>query len=210
MEIKNLNVLKKSIKEAQEKPTSYISVFSTYTRMIIFGAIIALIGIIVYLITITGLIHTQPEVTVPSVISKNYLDASRILQDAGLTWNVEEEYNKFDKFTVTKQEPQAGTVVKQGRTVILYVSAGRIKRSVSSTNEIKIKQTYVIRFDVPNTVDPGATITIKVTDARNITYTVLNASKYPGETFITNFVGYGPLTQKVYINDEIFKEVGLD
>ncbi|MBN2571780.1 MAG: PASTA domain-containing protein [Ignavibacteriales bacterium] len=66
------------------------------------------------------------EVQVPDVIGKNKDDAASILEEADLTTVIDEYvYNdKVSKDCVVLQKPEAGSTVKEGRRIYLYISSG--------------------------------------------------------------------------------------
>jgi len=66
-----------------------------------------------------------PDVTVPDVTGKTFDVASQIMAGAGLNVVMEQGYNPtVPKGQVVSQDPVAGALVKQGRTVTLTVSQG--------------------------------------------------------------------------------------
>jgi eukaryotic-like serine/threonine-protein kinase len=66
------------------------------------------------------------EITIPNVLGKNKNEAIKMLEDAGLSWDVQTSRfdQKFGKDQVILQKPVAGTVVKVNRRIYLTVSGG--------------------------------------------------------------------------------------
>ena len=75
---------------------------------------------------IMPMVVTSPEVTVPDVIGKNKTDAAKSLVEKNLV-PVEQGPifdERFSKDEILKQKPSAGTVVKEGRRIYIFVSGG--------------------------------------------------------------------------------------
>ncbi|MBO8142235.1 MAG: Stk1 family PASTA domain-containing Ser/Thr kinase [Firmicutes bacterium] len=67
-----------------------------------------------------------PEVTVPDVTGLSYADARRVLADSGLMIVIESERHdrQVPAGLISRQNPEAGRVVRQGRTVYVTISRG--------------------------------------------------------------------------------------
>lgn len=72
------------------------------------------------------------EVTIPDLSDRTGIDARELLEDMGLTVDVQKEYSALDDYGyplvnpgyVSSVSPEAGSVVKAGDTVVLTVSRG--------------------------------------------------------------------------------------
>ena len=69
----------------------------------------------------TGAEGDAPVVKLPNVIGKSVEEANKIITDAKLTIKITGNSGLTEKGTVTKQEPEAGTVVSEGAAVAIFV-----------------------------------------------------------------------------------------
>ena len=80
-------------------------------------------GLIAFFVAVRG----EEETLVPNVVSEDLLAAISMLQEKSLAPRVEGRVSSdHDKWIVIEQEPEAGTLVKAGRPVLLVVSRGPI------------------------------------------------------------------------------------
>ena len=90
--------------------------------VLICGALVVS-GLIAFFVAVRG----EDETLVPNVVAEDLLAAMSMLQEKSLAPRVEGRVSSdHDKWTVIKQEPEAGTLVKAGRPVLLVVSRGPI------------------------------------------------------------------------------------
>jgi serine/threonine-protein kinase len=97
----------------------------TSTYIVILVTLLALLGGLLFLLSRQLGVGGTQEVTVPSVIGDNEVDAERELRDLGLEperREVQDEANAAGR--VIAQEPLANTRVRRGTTVIISVSTG--------------------------------------------------------------------------------------
>lgn len=87
-------------------------------------ALMVVAALVTFFLTIDGAQQTM----VPNLVGKNLANAMVELQDRGLYAQVQLRYssNPADKGTILGQSPNAGTLVKAGRQVVLRVSRGAI------------------------------------------------------------------------------------
>ena len=64
------------------------------------------------------------QVPVPKVSGKAVTEATQLLSDAGLDWQVREVFSERDPGIVVGQNPKAGTEVAKGSSVVIRVSKG--------------------------------------------------------------------------------------
>ena len=80
-------------------------------------------GLIAFFVAVRG----EEETLIPNVVAEDLLAAISMLQEKSLAPRVEGRVSsEHDKWTVIEQEPEAGTLVKAGRPVLLVVSRGPI------------------------------------------------------------------------------------
>ena len=80
-------------------------------------------GLIAFFVAVRG----EEETLIPNVVAEDLLAAISMLQEKSLAPRVEGRVSSdHDKWTVIEQEPEAGTLVKAGRPVLLVVSRGPI------------------------------------------------------------------------------------
>ena len=90
--------------------------------VLICGALVVS-GLIAFFVAVRG----EEETLVPNVVSEDLLAAISMLQEKALAPRVEGRVSSdHDKWTVIEQDPEAGTLVKAGRPVLLVVSRGPI------------------------------------------------------------------------------------
>ena len=137
-------------------------------------AVIALLvasGLVAFFVVASG----EEETLVPDVIAADLLDAMVMLQDKALAPRVEGRFSSdHAKWQVIEQDPQAGTLVKAGRPVLLLVSRGPIVDRIGhyvgrDLEEVRLElQTafasyralITIREPVARVTDPAAAGTI--------------------------------------------------
>lgn len=92
--------------------------------LIILGILVAVV--IIFNLIIMPWYVSADEVTVPKVIGLSEAEAQKSLSDFNLEpINGGERYNeKYPKGTVIFQKPSAGSMVKEGRRIFLFVSSG--------------------------------------------------------------------------------------
>ena len=100
-------------------------------------------------------VSTGAEVIeVPDVVSKNYEDAELILQKAGFkVARVDGENEQYGNNTVYSQTPSAGTGLKKGDTVTLWVS--------SNLKNVLLQVKETITMDVPEEETPPSESVMK-------------------------------------------------
>lgn len=80
-------------------------------------------GLIAFFVTVRG----EEETLVPDVVAEDLLAAMGLLQEKALAPRVEGRFStEHPRWTVIEQEPQAGTLVKAGRPVLLVISRGPV------------------------------------------------------------------------------------
>ena len=86
-------------------------------------AVLVVSGLIAFFVAVRG----EEETLIPNVVAEDLLAAISMLQEKSLAPRVEGRVSsEHDKWTVIEQEPEAGTLVKAGRPVLLVVSRGPI------------------------------------------------------------------------------------
>lgn len=86
-------------------------------------AVLVASGLIAFFATLRG----AEETLVPDVVAEDLLAAMGLLQEKSLAPRVEGRISAdHPKWTVIEQEPQAGTLVKAGRPVLLVISRGPV------------------------------------------------------------------------------------
>ena len=86
-------------------------------------SVLVVSGLIAFFAAVRG----EEETLVPNVVAEDLLAAIGMLQEKSLAPRVEGRVSSdHDKWTVIEQEPEAGTLVKAGRPVLLVVSRGPI------------------------------------------------------------------------------------
>lgn len=128
-------------------------------------------GLVAFFVVVRG----EEETLVPDVIEADLLDALVLLQEKALAPRVEGRFSSdHAKWRVFEQNPQAGTLVKAGRPVLLVVSRGPIVDRVGhyvgrSLNDVRLElQTafashralITIREPVAQVTDPAPAGTI--------------------------------------------------
>jgi beta-lactam-binding protein with PASTA domain len=128
-------------------------------------------GIVAFFVVVRG----EEEILVPDVAAADLLDALVMLQEKALAPRVEDRHSSdHAKWQVIEQDPQAGTLVKAGRPVLLVVSRGPIIDRVGhyvgrDLEEVRLElQTafasyralITIREPVARVTDPSAAGTI--------------------------------------------------
>lgn len=95
-------------------------------RKILYG----FIGLIIFILVLDNLIMpwfvSSPETTVPEVIGMQASEGIRVLEERGFEPVISDtSYGiKADIGEIFLQKPDAGTVVKEGRTIYLFISGG--------------------------------------------------------------------------------------
>ena len=87
------------------------------------SALLVASGLVAFFVVVRG----EEQTLVPDVIAADLLDALVLLQEKALAPRVEGRFSSdHPKWQVIEQDPQAGTLVKAGRPVLLVVSRGPI------------------------------------------------------------------------------------
>ena len=87
------------------------------------SALLVASGLVAFFVVVRG----EEQTLVPDVIAADLLDALVMLQERALAPRVEGRFSSdHPKWQVIEQNPQAGTLVKAGRPVLLVVSRGPI------------------------------------------------------------------------------------
>src|SRR5690242_5717028 len=91
---------------------------------ILTGIILALLIFFLFLSSLKCLTGHGKAATVPSVTGKDYIEARKILNDAGFDIEIQDSIyvDTMRPMTVIKQVPDADEVVKRNRTVYLVIS----------------------------------------------------------------------------------------
>src|SRR5258705_11696007 len=91
---------------------------------ILTGIILALLIFFLFLSSLKCLTGHGRAATVPSVTGKNYIEARKVLSDAGFDVEVQDSIyvDTMPPMTVIKQIPDADEMVKGNRTVYLIIS----------------------------------------------------------------------------------------
>ncbi len=95
--------------------------------VIIGGVAIILIAGIIILGTLMGWFSDKNEIEVPQFIGKTYEEAVSMAEEAGLTIERGDDVfsNDQEEGYVTAQNPEAGTMVVEGKTIVINVSKGK-------------------------------------------------------------------------------------
>lgn len=91
-----------------------------FTALVIF----AIGWLVFYNVVGKSLNPPQDEVTLPDLVGYTLDEAKLKLEELGLKWTVEEQFNEAEKNTVIKQEPAGELKVKRNSTVKLIISKG--------------------------------------------------------------------------------------
>lgn len=104
-------------------PTSDPKPARGFLLAVLICAVLVASGLIAFFATLRG----AEETLVPDVVAEDLLAAMGLLQEKSLAPRVEGRISAdHPKWTVIEQEPQAGTLVKAGRPVLLVISRGPI------------------------------------------------------------------------------------
>lgn len=97
-----------------------------FRKMVFFSIISAIIAIVVILVVLSFHRIAAPKTKVPTVKSLELFEAVRLLQERGLTIDIETKFEpSITRYIVIDQFPKPGITVKQGRTVKILVSMGK-------------------------------------------------------------------------------------
>lgn len=138
---------------------------------------LALVGVVAILIVLVAVLATRDDdeaasVTVPLVVGLRENDAVRILERAGYAADSERTPAEERRGIVIAQEPDAGTALAPGGTVLLTVSSGpEVVTTVTTVTEPAETAT------VPNVVGDDHVAAGATVDGRN-----LIADSYPVES----------------------------
>jgi len=96
-----------------------------FLKFIFYGLILMVLCGATILATI-GILTYSKAIEVPSVTGKGIVEATNILEEKGLKLKVEaEEFNMhIPKGSIARQGISPGTIVKEGRTIQVYISKG--------------------------------------------------------------------------------------
>ncbi|HLC16318.1 MAG TPA: PASTA domain-containing protein [Thermodesulfovibrionia bacterium] len=111
-----------------------------FLKFIFYGLVLMVLCGATILATLGILTHSK-GVEVPSVTGKGIVDATNILEENGLKLKVDaEEYSmNIPKGSIARQVISAGTIVKEGRTIQVYISKGPRIPMVRSVEGKKIE-----------------------------------------------------------------------
>jgi len=106
--------------------------------------------------TIFLVVSEGPAVNVPNVFLKTQTRAETILSNAHLTYAVQTvDTSGYLPGVVTSQSPAAGTPVKPGTTVILYVEQGATTTTTTSTSTTTTSTSTTTSTTTPPTTPPA-------------------------------------------------------
>ncbi|MBS7576861.1 MULTISPECIES: Stk1 family PASTA domain-containing Ser/Thr kinase [unclassified Enterococcus] len=117
--------------------------------LLILGILAALVGLILF-----AILTTPKDVTVPDVTNQTQADAEDTLKESNLKVGkiIEESSDSVDSGKVTRTNPKADSVVKEGRSINLYVSSGNTTIEISdytggefSDAKNELMQTYGLK-----------------------------------------------------------------
>ena len=108
---------------APDAPTSAPKPAGGFLLTVLICTVLVVSGLIAFFVTVRG----EEETLVPNVVAEDLLAAMGRLQEKALAPRVEGRFStEHAKWTVIEQEPQAGTLVKAGRPVVLVISRGPV------------------------------------------------------------------------------------
>ena len=95
--------------------------------VVVVSAFLVTSGLVAFFVVVRG----EEETLVPDVMGEDLLDALVLVQEKALAPRVEGRINSdFPKWQIIEQDPEAGTLVKAGRPVLLVVSRGPVIQEV--------------------------------------------------------------------------------
>ena len=96
---------------------------AAFTLLIVLGTLVGMIGVV--WIFYNDLFGRVEDVTVPSVVNMDLVEARHKLEGSGLFMETQESYHdKVPKDMVISQKPESGKRVKAGRKIFVTVSLG--------------------------------------------------------------------------------------
>lgn len=108
---------------APDAPTPAPKPAGGFLVTVLICTVLVVSGLIAFFVTVRG----EEETLVPNVVAEDLLAAMSRLQEKALAPRVEGRFStEHAKWTVIEQEPQAGTLVKAGRPVMLVISRGPV------------------------------------------------------------------------------------
>lgn len=115
----------KALDAITEKPEGVLAAMKRSKGLIAFFTLLLLIGFGIGAFMAFGKFWSNKEVTVPNVVGKSVDSAKSILTEQHLRVSITEVFNdKVPSGQVIQQTPEAGSVVKEDRTITLIVSKG--------------------------------------------------------------------------------------
>lgn len=130
-----------------------------------------------------SLVHNKPIVKVPDLIGKSIQEAEKLLEQAGLNYEVtSEQYSKeFKAGVVISQTPKSNLMVKQTRTVFLIISKGeetsnvpnlvglnfRNARNLLMNKGLKLGN---VRFEANNLYGPDTVVSQSINPNTNLPF----------------------------------------
>ena len=117
-----MSVDRDAMSSSDSRPPAPPPVSGILLTVLICGALVAS-GLVAFFVAVRG----EEETLVPNVVAEDLLAAMSMLQEKSLAPRVEGRVSSdHAKWSVIEQEPEAGTLVKAGRPVLLVVSRGPI------------------------------------------------------------------------------------
>src|SRR5689334_14850923 len=91
---------------------------------ILFAIVLVFILLFFFLTSLQWCTHHGATITIPSVTGLSYADASKLLESKGFDVEIQDSvyFDTLPPLTVTRQFPEAGSVVKKNRTVYLTLN----------------------------------------------------------------------------------------
>lgn len=108
------------------KKIDFRKLFPYFIVLAVFSLLILVLVYTSDLWILPSLVHNKPVVKVPDLTGKTIQEAEKLLDEAGLNYEVtSEQYSKdYKPGVVISQTPKANLMVKQTRTVFLILSKG--------------------------------------------------------------------------------------
>lgn len=114
-----------------------------WTYIIVVSTLL-IIGFTIGLFAVYGNFWAGVDVTVPNLNGKKQAEAISILKNARLRASVEENFEaKGPLGTVGRQIPEAGAVVREGRTVKIFINSSRDSVVVPDLMDLTLQQAHV-------------------------------------------------------------------
>lgn len=109
-----------------DKPIVFASVFKALAVLCIIGVFLAIVGFFSFDWAFSAIVHSREETTVPDLSKKPVDTAIDILANANLAiFKAGEEFQpEIPSGSVIRQLPPAGTIVREGKVVRVWLSQG--------------------------------------------------------------------------------------